>query len=693
MGTAGALRVRHARIAKPAAIVLALAVSLLLALASSAGALVVHTRTGRAISFQPLRGRHVHAHLDELLSNLEYNGGPVMPSNTNYTVYWDPAGAPAYPAGYQQGIDEYLQNLAADSGGTQNVDSVNAQYGDAEGHFAAYESHFGGELIDTDPYPENGCTAARICLDDEQIRAELTRFVAAHKLPTNLETEYFLLTPPGVESCFEQDGSECSAGAPEADAAYCAYHDNIAELGGGELIYANDPYVNGNPGCDDGNHPNGVSDSALEGGLSHEHSESITDPLPDSAWSDYFEEGSEVGDKCRTGSASSEFGEPLGESNGVKWNQVINGHHYWYQQEWSDIGHACRQRLASAGTPPTASFTYKAEAGNEVTFDASASTASPAVFRYDWQFNDEAPGLTARTPVETTAATVKHVFPFGCAYHVALTVFAENGAGAGTAQTLHVGTPAAPVAEAIVETPAPSAGTPVSFFAFVEDPAEVRDTWNFGDGSEASGEEPEHIYREPGRYEVTLTAADACGESVTVRQTVTVAPEAHPEAKTEEKQEEHSVATGPSGGGAASDPSQPAQTSIAAPPAQVSPLPTGAIRLTGTVAVQRAGRASAKLLCTGTAHTCSGEVTLTVRRTRVVAGHRRTRTVELGRFAFAIPSGHITVVHFTLRPVARALLRASRDALRAAAAVRRSVPAPAAASVASVRLVLVHAAR
>ena len=28
-------------------------------------------------------------------------------------------------------------------------------------------------------------------------------------------------------------------------------------------IYANDPYVTGNRGCDDGNHPNGPSDGAL----------------------------------------------------------------------------------------------------------------------------------------------------------------------------------------------------------------------------------------------------------------------------------------------------------------------------------------------------------------------------------------------------------------------------------------------
>jgi PKD repeat protein len=689
MGLDRVLRARHTRTATSAALALALAAALLLALAAGASAVIVHTRAGRAISYQPLRGRRIRAHLDEHFSNVEYDGGPVMPSNTNYTVFWAPPGAPAYPPEYQQGIDEYLENLAADSGGHENVDSVDAQYGDAEGQFAGYVSHFGGELIDTDPYPERGCTAAPICLTDEQIRTELTRFAKAHNLPTNLETEYFLITPPEVESCFEANGVECSAGSRQP--VYCAYHDNIPEPGGGELIYADDPYVDEIEGCDDGNHPNGVSDSALEGGLSHEHSESITDPEPDSAWSDFFEEGSEIGDKCRSETPSVEFGKPLGESKGVKWNQLINGHRYWYQQEWSNDGSQCLQRLAPAAeAAPAARFTYKADEGNEVTFDAGASTASGGVFRYDWQFNDEAPGLSANVPEEKKAAVVKHTFPFGCRYRVALTVFAESGASAGTDQTLRVGTPAPPVAEALVQTASPAAGSPVTFLAFVEDPAEVQDTWSFGDGTEAYGEEPEHTYAAPGSYEVSLTATDVCGESTTVHQHVTVAAEAAKAGKPEE----NSPATGSPGGVLPQASQAPAPApAITTPPAQVSPLPGAVITLPATVAVQRSGRASAKLLCTGTAPTCGGQVTLSTSRTSVVAGHRRTRTVTLGSFSFTIPSGHATIVHFTLRPLGRALLRGSRGSLRAVAALRRTAPAPAVASSASLRLVLVRGAQ
>ncbi len=172
----------------------------------------------------------------------------------------------------------------------------------------------------------------------------------------------------------------------------------------------------------------------LQGGLSHEHNESITDPEPNNAWTDYATgelTGYEIGDKC----AGSQ-GTPLGTaSNGAKYNQVINGHFYWYQQEWSNQTNQCLQRLTFSGAEPTATFTSASGAGNEMTFNATGSTAPGGVARYDWQFNDEP---VFRTPVETTTPTVSHVFPTKGQYVVALTVFAANGTSIGTARTIRV---------------------------------------------------------------------------------------------------------------------------------------------------------------------------------------------------------------------------------------------------------------
>ncbi|HWJ49764.1 MAG TPA: IPT/TIG domain-containing protein, partial [Solirubrobacteraceae bacterium] len=313
--------------------------------ASSASAVIVKLSSGKTVSYQPLRGIAVAQSFAQPFassSNLVYHGGPVMTSNTNYTFYWAPSGSPAYPSGYQAGVNKYLEDLAHDSGGVQNVDSVAVQYTNSAAEAVKYDSHFAGAIVDTDPYPANGCKEAAICLTDEQIQAELSSYLAAHGLPRDLVHEYFMLTPPGVESCFTSAGTECSAGASHG--AYCAYHGYIP-VTGGTIVYSDDPYVGGNPGCDSGEHPNNnLSDSALMGGLSHEHNESITDPELD-AW--YAPSGEENGDKCRTFEAGSEFGVALGTApDGSPYNQLINGDEYWYQQEWSNEGSACRQRRA-----------------------------------------------------------------------------------------------------------------------------------------------------------------------------------------------------------------------------------------------------------------------------------------------------------------------------------------------------------
>lgn len=348
---------------------IAFATLAILALSSaSAGAIIVHVE-GRRLSYRPVRKAQIQTQTKSQSQAklqgasggpksepLKYWGGPIMTSNTNYTLYWDPAGAPAYPAGYESGINRFFEDVAHDSGGLLNINSVLAQYYNQAGEFANYDSHFGGALIDTDSYPANGCSAAPVCLTDDQLRAELQKYVEAHGLPTDLSHEYFILTPAGVESCYEAAGHSCSAGTKHA--AYCAYHSYIP-VGKGVIVYANDPYVANLPlECDYGEeHPNeNPSDATIAGGLAHEHSESVTDPELN-AWHDNKEE--EVADKCRTFKPATEYGEPLGKApDGADYNQVINGDLYLYQQVWSNEEGACEQRALQA--PAIAKLTPKA---------------------------------------------------------------------------------------------------------------------------------------------------------------------------------------------------------------------------------------------------------------------------------------------------------------------------------------------
>jgi hypothetical protein len=402
--------------------------------AHSASAVVVHLPDGRALSYQPLRRAVAPAPTDGLFSNVEYNFGPVMASNTNYAFYWESPGAPRYPPGYQRGVDRYFRDLAHDSGGAQNVDSVSAQYNDSSGEFASYDSRFGGAIIDIAPYPANGCRRAAICLTDAQIRTELAAYLTVHGLPMDVVHEYFFLPPPGVESCSEPGGRECSAGTSHAE--YCAYHSSFEVGVRGVVVYSNDPYVTGIPECDDGNHPNAsAADGQIEGGLTHEHNESITDPIPGSAWEDTLT-GEEVGDRC-----NANMGAALGTApDGAAYNQVINGHLYWYEQVWSNQGHRCLQRLAFAGAEPTAAFTATPERHLTVAFDAGASTAPGGIAEYVWEFN-YAPysarrELAHEKTLATGAPTVSFTFPKAGSFEVGLTVFAHDGTSLGTARAV-----------------------------------------------------------------------------------------------------------------------------------------------------------------------------------------------------------------------------------------------------------------
>jgi len=357
-----------------------------LALAAGGAQAVIVKVDGHRVSYQPLPGSSASGQARPNVRSqvkpaskkgLTWHGGPVMSTNTNYAIYWDPAGAPSFPAGYEAGIDKWFEDLEHDSGGALNTDSVLAQYHGEGGTFANYDSHFAGALLDTDPYPANGCSAAPKCITQEQIETELSNFVQAHGLPADLGHMYFLLTPEGVESCFEEQGHSFSAGAKHP--LYCMYHSFI-ELAKGTILFANDPYVPGLHCGDEANTPNNrFSDEELAGGLVHEHSEGVTDPTLN-AW---FEnaQGNEVGDKCRTFAEATEYGTPLGTAeDGSKYNQLIDGDKYWYQQEWSNEAGACRQRALEL--PAVTKIKPKvgpATGGTEVTITGSGFTSTSTV--------------------------------------------------------------------------------------------------------------------------------------------------------------------------------------------------------------------------------------------------------------------------------------------------------------------------
>jgi PKD repeat protein len=205
------------------------------------------------------------------------------------------------------------------------------------------------------------------------------------------------------------------------------------------------------------------------------------------------------------------MGTPLGTApNGAKYNQLINGHFYWYQEEWSNQGHTCLQRLTPASVQPTAQFTATAGGGLKMAFDATGSTAPGGVADYVWQFNDS---FGAQT-VEQTTPTITHTFPAAGAYSIGLTIYAHTGLSTGMGAIVTTGRNG--FSRGFTFSPAaPAHGQTVTFSALtkVSNQPVINYLWEFGDGSTGSGAKPQHKYATAGTYTVTLVLFSGTGSA------------------------------------------------------------------------------------------------------------------------------------------------------------------------------------
>lgn len=254
-----------------------------------------------------------------------------------------PFAAPSFltvDANYETLINQYLTDVAHDSGGTANVYSIATQYTDGAGALQ-YQSTFAGSYVDHDPLPANGCDDGldAVCLTDEQIQAEIQSVLRTQGWHGSTTALFVLLTPNGVGGCFDSTSQECTTNT------YCAYHNSFTSATGEPVIYANQPYGATIDGCGNdatGASPNNDDADAAINTLSHEHNEAMTDPFGDGWWRN--SDGQENGDLCAW-----DFGTPIGGAALTRYNQVINGHHYWLQREWSNIGSGCFQNSTQQG--------------------------------------------------------------------------------------------------------------------------------------------------------------------------------------------------------------------------------------------------------------------------------------------------------------------------------------------------------
>ncbi len=194
-------------------------------------------------------------------------GNPVLHAESVYAVYWDPTDH--YHGDWQHVIDGYLANVGLASGDLGTVSAVLTQYTDKTNVPAQYADNYHAAYTDTTPYPTNGCvdpaplqSADRIgagkttvCLNSTQIANQLESFVAAHGLPKGMGTVYYLLTPPAVTVCLDAGGASghCSARSEALETyenSFCSYHADINPGGqstgdGNTILYGVIPWVAG----------------------------------------------------------------------------------------------------------------------------------------------------------------------------------------------------------------------------------------------------------------------------------------------------------------------------------------------------------------------------------------------------------------------------------------------------------------
>jgi hypothetical protein len=383
----------------------------------------------------------------------------TMRTNKVYAIYWVPSGS-SVDANYESLINRYFGDVAAASGQLTNVYSVATQYYD-NAAAVHYQSSFGGSFVDTHPFPANGCDAGSgVCLTDAQIQTELENVLTAKGWQPSTTTLFFVMTPKGVASCFDNVTNQCSTNT------YCAYHSGFNDANNVPVLYANEPYDATTSGCTPGSSPNGDDADAEINTISHEHNEAITDPAGD-AWLNAG--GDENGDLCAWN-----FGPTLGTAGGQSYNQLINGHKYWLQQEYSNDGSTCLQHYTPTVAPSSvASPVLSGAAGQGQLLSTSEGSwmHAPSGYGYTWQ-RCSASG-TGCSAISGATAAAYRLTASDVGHTVRAGVSARNAAGTSASPATTAAT------SVVVPLPSPTAAPVLSGVAAVgRTLSTTTGTWN-----------------------------------------------------------------------------------------------------------------------------------------------------------------------------------------------------------------------
>jgi hypothetical protein len=209
-------------------------------------------------------------------TQLAYGNGPVLVAPKAYLILW---GYQTYGDPYKVG--KLLQALFRNQGGSSH-NNIYTQYYMVAGSITTYitnpTNQYGGVWDDeTNPVPYNAT--------DAQVAAEALNGVAQFGYDPN--GSYIVAMPYGHD--------------PQGFGPfYCAYHGSTV-YNGQYVSYTNLPYMpDGGRNCGAYDIGRPSDERAIDEGVTilegHEYGESITDPVPNTGWTD--SNGDEIGDLC-----------------------------------------------------------------------------------------------------------------------------------------------------------------------------------------------------------------------------------------------------------------------------------------------------------------------------------------------------------------------------------------------------------
>jgi hypothetical protein len=356
---------------------------------------------------------------------LSWHGGPVVHSSRPYLIFWTPPGE-SIASSSQALLERYLTDLAADSGKSSNVFGVLRQYYDRTG-FADYRQTFDPArqvVTDTQPYPARDTSlcpyvaaAYPTCITDNQIQSELQRLIIADGLATagrvngkelSPNTPIYLMIVPGDVNVCYLFATRCF----ETNA--CAFHASFVDQTQ-NVLYAVIPMAVHGTGVLDGHvigwpkvcqgddlsavqEPNGdIADVVLKN-VGHELSEAITDPIAElSGWFNTKTQN-EAADNCflygsfdpASGLNPNAYAPTLGGSAtaGTLYDQLINGHPYYLQSEWSNGDGNCEMRPSTGRIAPRFVVRGRHRPRAVLRLSPAASTSMNALSSATWNFGD-----------------------------------------------------------------------------------------------------------------------------------------------------------------------------------------------------------------------------------------------------------------------------------------------------------------